>query len=343
MTSYGDMHEHTVPSVLLGGDVADTMLNSLKRRSDISDTGRWLTSLVDQAMDPTADGDAEDPVTHQDLEQMIRWVGKLFDEFELYKLEFNQKAAGTDLIVASSPVNLENLSAVNDSFEAHLSTRFWSLAFDASTHNLDVYLLPAELLLAFTTNRVNDTDYKPFMSFRARRRGDQYFWTVDQQLITFELLPKLAKELFSDLINVASGNVKEEEIYRHAPTEAPSPARPEAAVTDRSYEEETPITSVFKSADGGTALLKPESSSAFGAETLAGSVTALSDEICTTCQNFTTSIDREMASVIEFARTHHDNVETLMKCKELLLELTSIRSATELAVEKMRAISSAIK
>jgi hypothetical protein len=341
MNSYGEnSQDNSVPSVLLG-DVSETMLNSLKRRSDNSDTGRWLSGLVDHALDVGAKGESEQPVTIMDLDTMIRWVGKLFNEFELYKIEFNQKAVGTDLIVASSPVNLENLSASNDSFEAHLSTRYWSMAFDASTRKLDVYLIPAELLLAFTTNRINDMDYKPFISFTPRRLNEEYYWTVDQQLITFDMLPKLAKELFGDLINVASGTIKEDEVYRSSSTEAPSPETdPNASASaDRSYEMETPSASVFESENGGTDLLKFEDPTHPATPAFKESATDLSHNILAICEHYLGSIDREMQSVIEFARARPDDVDELITCKQILIELGSLREATAQTVEKMRALS----
>ena len=336
--------DNTVPSYLIG-DAADTLLN-IKQRGDDSETGNWLSSLVNDALEIAAHGDSEQPVTDEDVDVMVRWVAAIFNEFELYKIEFNKKAAGTDLIVAASPLNLENLSASNDHFEAHLSTRHWSLVFDASTRKLDVYLIPAELVLAFTTNRIDETEYQPFITFAPRRHSGEYYWSVDKQLITFDMLPKLAKELFGDLIKVASGNVSEEEFFKNAAAESAA-AQSTAPPTDRSYESDPASAAVFESAakpaDGSIGAAATGGSGALS--DFAGSAkspsqreTALTEEFFQLCNMFSSSIDNEMKAVMEFARTNPENIELLKSCKQILIEMDSLRVATVEAAKKMRAL-----
>ncbi|MBI2812415.1 MAG: hypothetical protein HYX67_16540 [Candidatus Melainabacteria bacterium] len=330
--------DNTVPSYLMG-DSSETLLN-IKNRGDDSETGSWLSSLVSDALEIAAHGDAEQPVTDADVDVMVRWVAQIFNEFELYKIEFNKKAAGSDLIVAASPLNLENLSASNDHFEGHLSTRYWSLAFDASTRRLDVYLIPAELVLAFTTSRIDETEYKPFITFTPRRQAGEYYWSVDQQLITFDMLPKLAKELFGDLIKVASGNVTEDEFFRNAQNEsaAAAPHAADSAPTDRSYEVEAPSASVFESAAGGRAPLHApvDADSAGPATSQAPRTTALTEEFFQLCNRFSDSIDREMKAVIEFARMNPEDVELLKNCKQILIEMDALRVSTTQSSDKLR-------
>jgi hypothetical protein len=325
-----------IPSVLMG-DPTETLLNSLRSRGDNSDTGRWLSTLVDNALEIATHGDAEQPITDNDLDTMIRWVGKLFDEFELYRIEFNQKASGTDFIVVASPLSLDNLSSANDSFEAHLSTRYWSLAFDASTRKLNIFLIPAELVLAFTSNKIHDTDYKPFISFVPRRHRDEYYWMVDNQLISFEMLPKLAKELFGDLISVASGNISEQEFFDNSPNGADAAAQSEAAMaaTDRSFELETAGVS---SESGGTDRLKSADAESSPTSSVANRESAAGKELFALCDNFSTALNREMQSVIGYAGTQPDNVELLLKCKQVLIELEALRAMTVQTSEKLRTI-----
>ncbi len=331
--------DNSVPSYLMG-DASETLLN-IKNRGDHSETGSWLSSLVTDALEIAAHGDAEQPVTDEDVHIMVRWVAEIFNEFELYKIDFNKKAAGTDLIVAASPLNLENLSASNHKFEGHLSTRYWSLAFDASTRKLDVYLIPAELVLAFTTNRIDETEYKPFITFTPRRNSDEYYWSVDQQLITFDMLPKLAKELFGDLIKVASGNVSEEEFFKNSSNESVSVAQYEAATppTDRSYELDAPSQSVFESEADVAAPVRDEPVESASSPSPRNA--ALSEEFFEKCNRFSSSIDDEMKAVIEFARTNPEDVELLKNCKQILIELDALRVTTTQASEKLRALQSA--
>ncbi len=316
--------DNTVPSYLMG-DASETLLN-IKQRGDDSETGSWLSSLVTDALEIAAHGDSEQPVTDEDVDVMVRWVAAIFNEFELYKIEFNKKAAGTDLIVAASPLNLENLTASNHHFEGHLSTRHWSLVFDASTRKLDVYLIPAELVLAFTTNRIDETEYQPFITFAPRRHSGEYYWSVDKQLITFDMLPKLAKELFGDLIKVASGNVSEEEFFKNAAVESGAAPHSTAPPTDRSYESDPASAAVLNKDFAGSAKSPAQRD------------TALTEEFFQMCNMFSNSIDNEMKAVMEFARTNPENIELLKNCKQILIEMDSLRVATVEAAKKMRAL-----
>lgn len=306
--------DNSVPSVLLG-DANDTLLH-IKNRGDNSDTGRWLTELVSDALEIAAHGDAEQAVVDEDVEVMVRWVAHMFNEFELYRIEFNQKMAGNDLLVAVSPLNLEGLSGTNDRFEAHVSAKHWALAFDASTRKLDVYMIPASLLLSFTTNRISETDYRPFVSFTPRRHADEYFWSVDNQLkVTFDMLPKLAKKLFGDLIKLASGNISEDEFFNKAHDDEVKAAQ--MIQTDRSYE---------PNFAGGAKVQSP-----------------ISDQFIQQCETFSTAIDKEMQTIIDFAKTQPEQVDVLLKCKELITELDSLRVSATQVSEKLKQLHQGTK
>lgn len=314
--------DNPVPSYLVG-DPTETLLN-IKSRGDDSETGTWLASLVNDALEIAAHGDAEQPVTDADLDLMVRWVAEIFNEFELYKIEFNKKAVGSDLIVDASPLNLDALSPSHDHFEAHLSTRHWSLAFDASTRKLDVYLIPAEFLLAFTTSH-DQSQYKPFLTFIPRRHRDQYYWSVEDRTVTFELLPKLAKELFSDLIKVASGNISEEEFFSSAPNGVAEAAQraAEIATTDRSYDVDR--------YDSIVPVANDALPSTFGNQ-------ALTDLFFARCAEFSSSLESEMQAVIEYAKIQPNNVEVLQNCKKIITELDSLRTVVNDVSSRLRQI-----
>jgi len=108
MNSFNDSgHDPALAYDSLAPHLSDTALDEL-RRTHGSDTGRWLRTLVDSAIDPAAVSSEESHrIEENDLQLMIRWVGRLFDEFELYTLEFNRNTAGTDLIISTSAPNLE--------------------------------------------------------------------------------------------------------------------------------------------------------------------------------------------------------------------------------------------
>ncbi|MFN8554284.1 MAG: hypothetical protein U0103_22640 [Candidatus Obscuribacterales bacterium] len=339
--------DNTVPSYLVG-DPTETLLN-IKSRGDDSETGTWLASLVNDALEIAAHGDAEQPVTDADLEVMVKWVAEIFNEFELYKIEFNKKAAGSDLIVDASPLNLDSLSATNDHFEAHLSTRYWSLAFDASTRKLDVYLIPAELLLAFTTNRIDESEYRPFLTFTPRRHRDQYHWSFEERTITFAMLPKLAKELFGDLIKVASGHISEDELVSNASNGVAEAALIEAevATTDRSYDVDR-HDSIVPGPDGASvpnvragAQVRTEGNEGNGGnagnagngcfeeqEPASASIRtkALKDSFFARCAEFSHGLESEMQAVIAYAKMQPNDVAMLQNCKQIITEIEKLRT-----------------
>jgi hypothetical protein len=192
-------------------------------------------------------------------------------------------------------------------------------------------------VLEFTSNKIHDTDYKPFISFVPRRHRDEYYWMVDNQLISFEMLPKLAKELFGDLISVASGNISEQEFFDNSPGGADAAAQVEAviAATDRSFELEIPGGS---SKSGGTDLPKFADAESSPTNSLAKRDSAAGNEIFALCDHFSTALNREMQSVIDYASTQPDNVELLLKCKQVLIELEALRAMTVQTTEKLRTI-----
>lgn len=340
--------DNTVPSYLIG-DPTETLLN-IKNRGDDSETGNWLASLVNDALEIAAHGDAVQPVTDADLELMVKWVAEIFNEFELYKIEFNKKAAGSDLIVDASSLNLDSLSATNDHFEAHLSTRYWSLAFNASTRRLDVYLIPAELVLAFTTSRLDESEYRPFLTFTPRRHRDQYYWSFEERTITFAMLPKLAKELFGDLIRVASGHISEEEFFSNAPNGVAEAALIEAeiATTDRSYDVDR-RDSIVPGPDGAAvpnvsaeAQVRTEGNggndcSADQEPASASTRTkALKDSFFARCADFSAGLDSEMHAVIEYAKMQPNDVAVLQNCKQIITEIERLRTTVSEVSGRLR-------
>ncbi len=150
------------------------------------------------------------------IDTAIRGLDKIFDEFELYALEFNRNAKGTDLMVTCTrPIkNMDN----NDkciSYAGHLSTRLWAMVVRGCTTRVEVFVIPSELLLAFSIHSMNETGYQPLLVVESEWHGSNPVWHIEKNIITLEQVPILAKELFGDLIRVASGQMSEKELFAH--------------------------------------------------------------------------------------------------------------------------------
>lgn len=190
------------------------------------ETASWLTSLnqeigeVSRAASPAASG-----ANQQKQVAMVNWLDQMFDLFQAYADEFNQTAQGTDLIVnCSRPSYVYQLS--NDhspsgesglvkvtTFEGHLSTRFWAMLIRGRYEKIEVFILPAETLLGFSARRLGESDYPPLIEISAIWQGNQLSWRLCDHALSDESLAHLTKELFGDLIRVASGTMTNAELF----------------------------------------------------------------------------------------------------------------------------------
>lgn len=190
------------------------------------ETASWLTSLnqeigeLPRAASPVASG-----ANQQKQVAMVNWLDQMFDLFQGYADEFNQTAQGTDLIVnCSRPSYVYQLS--NDhspsgesglvkvtTFEGHLSTRFWAMLIRGRYEKIEVFILPAETLLGFSARRLGESDYPPLIEISAIWQNNQLSWRICDHALSYESLAHLTKELFGDLIRVASGTMTNAELF----------------------------------------------------------------------------------------------------------------------------------
>jgi hypothetical protein len=202
-----------------------SILESLRQRRG-AETAAWLNTLVD--VNQIA-GNAAVPTTstveEEHERQLIRWVDKLFDQFDLYSARFNHTAQGTDLVVTTTRPNMENPEIIPPSeptglpekiYEGHLVTRFWAMLLRGNIASISVYIIPAEVLLGFSLHRIDESVYKPLMVINSCWKNDRLSWDIGGTCIVIEQVPMLAKELFGDLIRVANGQMSEEELFVHS-------------------------------------------------------------------------------------------------------------------------------
>lgn len=216
---------------------AQAVLEELRQRKR-NDGARWLKDLAVESLSESSAEPLSENTAYTTMEQMYSSLELMFDEFERYTSEFNLNAAGTDLLVSCTRPQCKLLTDAANSFdptgtimqqnseyEGHVSTRQWSLVFMVKALSLELYLIPSDLLLAFSTGHGAETDYAPLLTLDAKldKRG-RFVFQMNDVDIDKSRMPELAQELFKDLVRVASG--RSESIAEQAIAEQVAAAEP---------------------------------------------------------------------------------------------------------------------
>lgn len=147
------------------------------------------------------------------LEQsMSKWMDKLFNFFENYKLKFNQGAISEDLRVscqrpeASREVISYNAYREPDKtallYRGSLSTQKWTVLIRGTKEKIDVYLVPAERALTIT--RTQEV-YSPIMTLVSVWEKGHVSWSKNQQPVAEAQLDEIAQSIFAELVKYATG------------------------------------------------------------------------------------------------------------------------------------------
>jgi len=236
-----------------------SILESLRQRRG-AETAAWLNTLVDVNQIAATSAAATANTLEQEHErQLIQWVDKLFDHFDLYSARFNHTAQGTDLVVTTTRPNMQNPEVIPPTepnglpekiYEGHLVTRFWAMLLRGNIGSIAVYIIPAEILLGFSLHRIDESIYKPLMVINSCWKDDRLSWDIGGTCIVIEQVPMLAKELFGDLIRVANGQMSEEELFAHSTGEHHAvDAGATTVVTDQSNLQSPPINQFIPQAN----------------------------------------------------------------------------------------------
>lgn len=156
-------------------------------------------------------------------------LDKIFDQFEIYASRLNQTAKGTDLIVSISRPSINGKKQEHSLYgeddeqnkaseiicEGHLTTRFWAMLLRSTVAKVEVFVIPAEMLLAFSTHNLDESSYKPLLILESEWQDGQLIWHIAGAAISIDKAAILAKELFGDLVRVASGKMSESELFAH--------------------------------------------------------------------------------------------------------------------------------
>jgi len=191
------------------------IFDELKARRG-QETGRWLREMAPESVVQVAEVATKEALTP--FEETLALLNQLFKSFSDLAYEFNKTAVGSDLLVSVAlPMVIEKKMTdewycpVTKTCHARLTTRQWSLIFNGKDDKVSVLLLPAGMLIAFTTGQLGDGDNPPFMEILRPAAASQ--WTIGGENFPPEAFPHLAKELLGDLIRVSSGVMSESEIF----------------------------------------------------------------------------------------------------------------------------------
>jgi len=211
-------------------EASQIILEALRKRRG-GEFGQWLNSLESTASAAASQASTINEQTSKEkeedtvLSQTIQWLDKMFDHFEIYGFQFNRTAQGTDLLVSCTrPIKRNSnhgylYGEADDScitYAGHLTTRLWSLVLRGCASKVEVFIIPAELLLGFSVHSIDESGYKPLLVIETGWQNSFLSWRIGETVITVEQLPSLAKELFGDLIKVASGQLTETELSASA-------------------------------------------------------------------------------------------------------------------------------
>jgi hypothetical protein len=186
------------------------------------ETGKWLKGLAGEA--PAA---AESWVQAQanaadSFEEARVWIDALFQEFGSLTYGFNDKVVGTDLFVSCEKAQVVETRdediwyhPVIKSIQGRLATRFWCLYVKGNGEKISIYLFPNELTIGFKAGQLSDDDSPPFLVAEHKAVNGRNIWAIQGEEASLATLPALAKELFGDLIRMASGKMDKSELFAH--------------------------------------------------------------------------------------------------------------------------------
>lgn len=191
-----------------------------KRRGQ--ETGRWLKELSTEIVaDKAAEPWQQAQSTASDNFESVRiWMDALFQEFAGLAYGFNENAVGGDLFVSTERPSVSETrddsvwyKPVNKNYQGRLTTRFWSLAVRGDEKRIALYLFPNEITLQFKTGDFSDLELPPILVAEPAKLNGRSTWTIQGEEASITMMGPLAKELFGDLIRVASGKMEESELF----------------------------------------------------------------------------------------------------------------------------------
>jgi hypothetical protein len=177
-----------------------------------------------EAMYTRTEAVAAAPIREQPLSEnaQVNWIERIFDEFVRCADEFNKTNTDQSLFVNVYRPEYKYESSTYDTyvpnakisvFKGHISTNKWGMLVQGHGTTIEIFVVPAENLLRLTLNDLRDTGFPPLMVITAVLVNGQPEWHIEEEVVSFHKLPLLGKELFGDLIRIASGKMNDSELF----------------------------------------------------------------------------------------------------------------------------------
>jgi len=158
-------------------------------------------------------------VTHNSASD---WVSSIFHEFERQGNIFNASAQGTNLVLSIHPPKyyeevvsggIYGQDTKVRFFKGYVSATFWGMLLHGHHDKIDVYIVPSDAILQMTLSDINQSGFSPYVTIDSQVVNGEVEWHVEGATITYNAIPNLARELLADLIKVASGKVRNEDLF----------------------------------------------------------------------------------------------------------------------------------
>jgi hypothetical protein len=184
------------------------------------ETGKWLKSLAGDAPAAAESWVQAQAAATDSFEEARVWIDALFQEFGSLTYGFNDTVVGTDLLVNCEKAQVVETRdddvwyhPVTKTIQGRLTTRFWCLFVRGSEEKISIYIFPAEMTIGFKAGHYTDEDSPPFLVAEHKSVDGRNSWNIQGEEASLATVPPLAKELFGDLIRMASGKMSESELF----------------------------------------------------------------------------------------------------------------------------------
>ena len=170
-------HRHDVQQ-----DNAELIKNKLARlKVKRCDCSSWMQELVaDYSHEPRVEGEYSTHVSNEKL--MVFWLKKLFAELQTLVNQFNANLDENHMFIEGTEPEFHTV-VCNEApapgkpgkeiyFEAHFVSRTAALLLRGFDHEIDVFIVPADVWLGLSLNTIDQKDYPPILRLNLLSRSE---------------------------------------------------------------------------------------------------------------------------------------------------------------------------
>lgn len=170
-------HRHDVQQ-----DNAELIKNKLSRlKVKRCDCSSWMQELVaDYSHEPRVEGEYATHVSNEKL--IVFWLKKLFAELRTLANQFNDNLDEDYMFIEATEPEFHTV-VCNEApapgkpgkeiyFEAHFVSRTAALLLRGFDHEIDVFIVPADVWLGISLNTIDQKDYPPILRLNLLSRSE---------------------------------------------------------------------------------------------------------------------------------------------------------------------------